>query len=261
MCGMSRQVSPMLCSFKQKLFASAAVVLSLGVNPLLAADLGGSTNDLMTADAAPMPAFSWEGAYAGVTVGHIWGDDRTTEYVGGVYLQQFDLSPKGWTGGLVGGYNFQQGNLVFGVEADAALSNFEGGFYDPPGAPPFVGDPGARGIISLDWQASLRLRAGYAFDRVLVFATGGLGTAQLSSSYTNATSLVEETFDDLRHTWTLGAGVEYAITDSIVARLEYRHTSFGDTRYFSTTAFPGFGISADQEPVLNEVKTGVTMKF
>jgi outer membrane immunogenic protein len=85
--------------------------------------------------------------------------------------------------------------------------------------------------------------------------------AHFANSFTNQTSMVEEIFEHTRHTWTVGGGFEYALTNNIVARLEYRYTPFPATRYYSVTAFPGFGISADQEPALNEIRTGVTVKF
>jgi outer membrane immunogenic protein len=239
------------------LLASAALSA-----PALAADLaiGGEPLPPISGDTLD-PTFTWTGAYAGVTGGYAFGKDRTTEFLGGAYVQQFELKPEGWTVGGVAGYNLQYDNFVFGVEADGGFADIHDGFMDPPGAPPFVGDPGATGDVNVKWQASARLRAGYAFDRALVFVAGGWAVAGITTEFSNQTTLVREAFKDTRQTWTLGGGFEYAFSDLIIGRLEYRYTPFPDVLYTSVTAFPGFGITATQKPALNEVRTGVTVKF
>ena len=56
-----------------------------------------------------------------------------------------------------------------------------------------------------------------------------------------------------------GAGMEYAFTDNILARIEYRYADYGKYRYNSVTAFPG--LTGQQEPKLNTLRAGVAYKF
>ncbi len=84
------------------------------------------------------------------------------------------------------------------------------------------------------WQGSLRLRAGVAFDRVLLCATGGL--AFNNRRYTFGTVAAPSVFAHTASTWgwTLGAGLEYAINNNWSARGEYRYSQYPG----KTTAFP-----------------------
>ena len=83
-----------------------------------------------------------------------------------------DLS--GFTGGGQIGYNFQPSNWVWGIEADIQsldLSDSHGGKfrYTTNNAPYNLSNSN-----STDWLFTLRGRVGYAFDRSLVYFTGGL---------------------------------------------------------------------------------------
>ena len=88
--------------------------------------------------------------------------------------------------------------------------------------------------VGSDYLASLRGRVGYAFDRTLIFATGGIAFTQFSAEadLCNGASL---NADQSLTGWTVGAGAEYAFTDNWIGRLEYRYYDFGDD------ALDGFG--------------------
>ncbi|WP_315974901.1 outer membrane protein [Microvirga yunnanensis] len=63
-----------------------------------------------------------------------------------------------------------------------------------------------------NWFGTVRARAGYAFDRALIYATGGLAYAKISNGFSSS--------DDTSVGWTLGAGVEYAFTNNLTAKVE-----------------------------------------
>jgi outer membrane immunogenic protein len=246
--------------------ASMGTAIAFGAllmaSPVLAADLPVMIERAPSSDAIyAEPVFNWSGTYVGAAAGWGFGSDRTTEFVSNVYLQKFDLKPSGLLGSLYAGYNYQFDSFVVGVEADGALANVKSNFTDAPGGTPFAGDPGGHGAISMKWQASARLRAGYAIDRFLVFAAGGWSIAEHKMDVTNLTSQVTEHFASTQQTWTVGGGVEYAVTDNLIARIEYRYTPFEARRNRSVTAYPGFGISADQQPRLNDIRAGISYKF
>ena len=54
-------------------------------------------------------------------------------------------------------------------------------------------------------------------DRALLFAAGG---------YTG-TNIEGAGDDDTLHGWTIGGGVDYALTDRMFTRVEYRYNDFG----------------------------------
>jgi outer membrane immunogenic protein len=69
---------------------------------------------------------------------------------------------------------------------------------------------------------SLRGRIGVALDDFLLYGTGGVAATGLEAS---SGGLSER---DTAFGWTLGAGVEAALSENVTARVEYRYTEFED---------------------------------
>ena len=103
-----------------------------------------------------------------------------------------------FTGGGQIGFNWQTGSLVLGGEADIQYAdtdeNIDAVFVPGPefayGAT-FV--PGVFESNAPDWWGSVRLRAGLAFGRLLIYGTGGLA------------------YSDDATGWAAGGGVEWAL--------------------------------------------------
>jgi outer membrane immunogenic protein len=174
----------------------------------------------------PAPAFSWTGGYVGGILGYGWG----TPKVGGT-----TWSADGVTGGVFGGYNFQpSSNFVLGLETDITASGMSG--------------KKAGVTVDNNWNGTIRGRAGFAFDRFMAYGTGGvaLGNIQTKIPGSKDTSL--------RTGYTVGGGLEAALTNSVVGRVEYRYTSFGAYKY-ATTPKTKASFSS------NEVLVGLGVKF
>jgi outer membrane immunogenic protein len=82
------------------------------------------------------------------------------------------------------------------------------------------------------WFSSLRVRGGYAVDRALFYATGGVAFANwsISHSYSDTAGpipLTTVTPSSTRTGWAVGAGVEYAVTTNWTVRGEYLYADFG----------------------------------
>jgi outer membrane immunogenic protein len=167
------------------------------------------------------PAFNWTGAYIGGQVGYLWGDGHL-EFDGDGFG---DPDPDGWQGGVYIGYNYQMANnVVLGVEADAMFGDVEGfgdGFQDD-GTP---ATPGSGVQQDLNWNGAVRLRAGYAVDRFLPYIAGGVAFGDVDAEIFD-TGVSVASFSETYVGWTIGAGVEYAFTDNMVGRFEYRYTDF-----------------------------------
>ena len=179
--------------------AAAVLAASLGAVPAFAADL--PAYEPAPAVAAPVPSFSWTGGYVGAQAGYGWGDAGS------------GVKPKGFVGGAYAGYNVQLDNspLVLGVETDFNFSN----------------ENDTRGGVKFDqrWNGATRARIGYAFDRFLVYGAGGLAYADTKATAGGASR------SKTNLGWTVGGGVEYAVTDNLVTRVDYRHVDYGSDSY------------------------------
>lgn len=190
-------------------FASAAA----------AADLGGSIKDSVPYYAPPVSVFSWTGFYAGLQTGYAWGKSDFSFPNG---LGSGSSDPEGWIGGGYGGYNWQSGNFVFGIEADIEAGDAGGSFSSPGGV--------IVGSTDLNWQGSIRGRMGVAADRTLFYITGGwaYGEADVDGAAIIGPLLFTGSDSANLSGWTLGGGIEYAVSTNFTVRAEYRFTDFGD---------------------------------
>lgn len=152
----------------------------------------------------------WEGFYAGFNLGYGIADELRSSTTGTFT----DLILMGEHYGIQAGYNFQNDQLVFGLEA--SLSHSEIDVVGPCGNPNFTCS------ASIDTMATLEGRLGVAVDNYLLYGTAGLaygfGRANASPIYSG---LGYQTAG-----YTLGAGVELAVTDTLSARVEYKFVDF-----------------------------------
>ncbi len=104
----------------------------------------------------PAPAFSWSGIYVGINGGYAFGsgDFSSGASVSGV---------NGFLAGGTIGANYQWGRFVLGIEGDGDWTSLDG--KTPPTC--------ASCEVKSTWLATARGRAGYAFDRILFYGTGG----------------------------------------------------------------------------------------
>jgi len=156
----------------------------------------------------------WDGAYVGVFAGGAWGTYEDNGPVGG------DEDISGWLIGLAAGADFTVADgIVVGVVADAAWSDVGFGFTDIAEEYNF----------SIDWQASLRGKLGFDGGSFLPYLTAGLAVAGTSVDYVSLGPVFEDS--QVHVGWTVGAGVEFALTDSVSVDLLYRYSDYGTQTY------------------------------
>jgi outer membrane immunogenic protein len=241
----------------------AAAGLVAGANAASAADLPARQAPPAPFVAA-IPVFTWTGFYIGAQVGYAWGDDENNFpanalVFNGVTYEPFDSGFGGdndsFLAGVHAGYNYQFGSIVVGIEGDVEglfgddEDEFDNIVYSAPGVPATFAFSGN----TLDWQGSIRARVGFAFDRAMIYATGGFAFGGVSGGFS---STLVDNGDDTITGWTLGAGVEYAFTNNLTTRLEYRYTSFeGDDSVFDGVTFGG------DELDFHAIRVGLSYKF
>ncbi len=208
--------------------ASSALVLVIGFAG------GASAADLAVRAQPPAPAWSWAGLYFGVHIGSAMGLNTVNDPFGPSIFGDQIHSP-GYFGGAQIGFNWQApgSSVVWGIEADASLANLDG----TNTCFAFSGT-----FTSLNCRAHTDAfgtatgRVGWAFGpfgRSLIYAKGGLawghsdvdtiinfesfGVAAGRTSTTSFTSVG----------WTIGAGLEYALTPNWTVKAEYDYLDLG----------------------------------
>jgi outer membrane immunogenic protein len=198
---------------KAKFLATVALT-ALATASAMAADLPRRA----PAVAAPayVPVYNWSGLYVGGNVGYGWATASSTATIAGLTGTASERM-SGIIGGGQIGYNWQSGAFVFGVEADFQGSNQRKS----------TTVAGITFTDSLPWFSTFRGRVGVANGTWLWYVTGGGGIAELKSSAT-AGGLTVST-SDTRGLWTLGGGVEAALSGPWTAKLEYLYLDTGRT--------------------------------
>ncbi len=115
------------------------------------------------------------------------------------------------------GYNFQSGNLVFGLEGSLAAANFDGRFTSP-----YLPAAGAW-TPNMNWLGTVTGRVGYSFGQWLPYVKGGFAAAEVGSPLQGAPTGAFSQGTELGG-WTGGVGLEYQISPKLSLGLEYLYT-------------------------------------
>ena len=233
---------------KKLLLASAALAA------LTSASMAADLPSRKMAPVAPVyvPAFTWTGFYVGLQGGYAWGRSTgTISTATGIPVATYSYNPKGGVFGGHIGYNYQiSPNFVAGLEGDVEWSGLKQSITNPV--------VGLTHRTAIDWQGSIRGRLGVAFDRALIYATGGVAFADVKhsvSTFPGGVGLVSGS--STRIGWTLGGGVEYAVTNNVTIRGEYRYTDFGRKSVANLVTN-----TADRNKLTTHtVRAGVSYKF
>jgi outer membrane immunogenic protein len=261
----------------------------------------------------PVPVFTWTGFYFGFNAGY--GFDASSQRANG-FVQTAGspvaitpagafvppvLAPgsslvygrnnnEGFTGGGQIGYNWQLtpgSGVVVGFEADAQYVDFgnrrQSFLVNGPVGPAFGSFVPTNGLLStLDFFGTVRGRLGYAFDRTLVYATGGFAYATGSQGARVAFQNFAGNRSDFVTGWTVGGGIEYALpTDSwlnffrssaVTVKVEGLYVNLDQGRNTGLPLVGGLVTPAGLVPVFNNVplrnqnefavvRAGVNYKF
>jgi outer membrane immunogenic protein len=203
------------------LMASSVLAFAAAAN---AADAIDSIPEAPQAYEQPAATGQWGGAYAGGAASYNFGRFNDNGF-----------DDKALGGHVFGGYNVQQGQLVYGGEADLGYSgndNVSGGVKTEQGV-----------------NGSLRGRIGVEAGPALVYGTAGVAATRIEGS--------DATSSDTRNSLglTAGAGAETMVSDGIFARAEYRYTDYQDKNFRLDSGRAERGYDE------HSLKVGVGVKF
>jgi len=182
------------------------------------------------------PPFSWTGFYLGINGGGAFGSSSWDS-----------TGSRNISGGLVGGtlgYNYQFGQAVVGVEGDIDWADINGTTTNACPAGCKTGD---------SWLATVRGRLGYAAGRFMPFVTGGAAFGDIRASspaFAGASSS--------QAGWTLGGGLEAALTTNWTAKVEYLYVDLGS---FNCGLNCGVTATNNVSFHTNLLRAGVNYKF
>lgn len=247
---------------KTKLLTAVSVLALSAISNANAADII-RHHEVQTVFVKPIHTFSWTGFYLGADAGYKWGRQKA-HIATGTAATSFDISDdvKGGGAGIFAGFNTNLDNgSVFGIETDMLWNKLKGhhGYRENNDK-----DDDANIGLTEKWSGATRLRVGFGRDRILPYLAAGIAYSRLTAentSYRQADSnhpiVLQRNSDKTYVGWTAGAGVDYAATDNLFVRLEYRYSDYGKKTFATTIPVDNVRVKYDT----HDVRVGVAYKF
>jgi outer membrane immunogenic protein len=202
--------------------------------------------------------YDWSGIYAGGNVGAAWDSLRAldvTQPSGGFFTdlvpagtEGFDLNKTGIAGGFQLGAQKQWGSFVLGAEATYSLMDLEQTITSPyfPASDTETG--------KVQHLVTAVARVGYAFDRMMVYAKGGYAGGRVEFKARDNVAGVTYEQKLWQNGFALGAGLEYALTNSIILGVDYSHVDLGKDTSTGPNVLDAGGIGAFPETYETKAK-------
>jgi outer membrane immunogenic protein len=163
-----------------------------------------------------------------------------------------DMSGIGYGGGVKAGFDYKLDNgFLVGVVGDWAwggrLAKNE--------------DPAQLTWIDMNDLATLRARAGFSNGGATLYLTGGLAAANMEFGAPVGPANVKDTDAQWTTGWTIGGGIEYAISEAITVDLEYLYVNLSDTDHTLSDGAGSGGTVHMKYDDMHTVRAGVSYKF
>jgi outer membrane immunogenic protein len=211
------------------------------------------------------PYYNWGGIYIGLNGGYGFASGNSTATITGntFGLDGTSTGTGNLQGGVAGGTlgaNFQSGQFVMGIEGDGDWSGQTKTDTVTCGAGCSISES-----VKIPWLATLRARAGVAWDRVLIYGTAGGAAMNATDTVTGTAGGVTATLISLNDTafgWTAGGGLEFAFSDNITAKIEYLFVQAKPTATNTIPAAIGGGTVTEAATINDSlVRAGINFKF
>jgi len=250
-----------------------AAALLFAASQALAADL--------PVRAGPAPAYypvatvyDWGGGYIGVNAGYASGQSNWSDTFnpsGNTSTGSFNVN--GALAGVTAGVSGQWSAFVFGIEGDfdwQGLTGSSSSSFCTSIITSTATTAVAAGLsckTESTWIGTLRARAGYAWDRVLLYGTAGIAGANVQVGLNGQP---RQTIFQVG--WTAGGGLEWAFAENWTAKVEYLFVDYlgtancnhGYSCGYDTVAIssiPAAGANIGVKLNENLIRFGVNFKF
>ncbi|WP_375617586.1 MULTISPECIES: outer membrane protein [unclassified Bartonella] len=239
----------------------------------------------------PAPALSWTGFYLGGQIGNFSGKTTASylKHETGIWnpIGKENL-PKlsGFIGGVYAGSNIDIDNsFIIGIDTDIMWSGKKDSKdVNLPKKSPTEEIPkpieetsltrdlqendstrrikAVRHTLKQKWAGATRVRVGFAIERMMPYVSGGIAYTQLQNIFAAVADSKngEVDFSDWLHDekktmigYTLGGGIDFAMTDNVIVRAEYRYSDFGKKKFIQDKFEMGYKT--------NDFRVGVAYKF
>jgi outer membrane immunogenic protein len=227
----------------------------------------------------PPPVFTWTGVYVGAQIGGAWGTGQFANFNGffpltGTFLNtSLGGTPSGVIGGGHIGYQIQLNQWILGIEGSVDGTSLTKTVT--AGFPNFLGGSFLTADSSADIQGSIRGKLGFAWDRVMIYGTGGVAFGGFDTDFSLASRgfvtptgavipafVASNSFSTTRVGWTAGGGVQYAVNNNWWVFVEYRYSDFGSLRNGAFPNLPtGIVFNGSRSLAENQVQAGISYKF
>jgi len=238
---------------------TAAVVLTSG--SAMAGGVIAPVIDVAPVEVAPVSvAGAWQGAYAGGSLGYIFGAE---DQVGLAAIQDGteigraeglgDLDISGATAGVHVGYRWQRGSWVFGPELGVEVGSVDASISNEVGGEAFDLDSDMQNIVTLV------MKTGYAVDpQTLVYGTFGIARGDFDYELTTGGETYSEGFTTTGV--AAGLGVERMVNERVSVFAEYQYRDL-DNETVSFDVAPGATLDSGASTAHSSVKLGANFKF
>ena len=219
--------------------------------------------EVLPAVAAAPAVWSWTGCFVGGHGGGVWSRESWVNRTPGGAHTNLSLGAHDVAsvlGGVQGGCDVQVkdgplSGLVVGIQGDVAWA-------DGAGAHASTREFGVTYDSTVRGLASVTGRIGYAAGRVLGYMRGGAAWQRGDSGAATIITGPAYTASTTRAGWTVGAGVEYAVTAWLSGFVEYNYADFGTQRIGFTPRLAGLPPAfVDIKQSSNVVRVGVNVRF
>ena len=224
--------------------------------------------DMRVKAPAPPPVvyYDWSGAYVGFSIGGVW-----TEVERNFPNPIFGPSTHSSSGDDVifdvhAGWQWQWGQWVLGAEVGYSAGAKEMVSTVGLPTPPFPANLSAYSKITDLFTVGPRL--GFAWDRWMIYATGGYATATVKGQYIFTDSGLQRFQNFAGQSWNdgwfVGGGFEYMIHKGalvdVILGAEYQHFDVSSKRAFNDTVLADGRWSIDQSATGDIVRARITIK-